>query len=336
MQPRSRSPGSARHASSSGPRSSDSPRPASTSRVLLARRGRRHRRARVVAAPTRAIAVRVTARAARPGSDADRAGGVVDAALGDRHRRRRARDRAARRRRRAGHGGARQRRAQRGAGRGPTPRTVTAVTDGRLFTRSPFPEATPPPSLLRASSSRVDEGEKRDGRRRCLSRPIAVAGHRRCSPPRAAVRWRWRDVSVDTEPVATRAPLPREPQRHHRGVAAQRRDPLPGDRCGPEPRLVGPLRRDQRRHHHDAAHARPGDRRGARDRARSPACSRCGRSRRTARRSHSHRRMPDGSDTYHPTSKDPTPLVIVRRGDPEPQVLVGARQRGARGVLALG
>ena len=30
---------------------------------------------------------------------------------------------------------------------------------------------------------------------------------------------------------------------------------------------------------------------------------------------------PDGFDTYHPTSKDPTPLVIVRRGDPEPQVL---------------
>ncbi len=31
--------------------------------------------------------------------------------------------------------------------------------------------------------------------------------------------------------------------------------------------------------------------------------------------------MPDGFDTYHPTSKDPTPLVIVRRDDPEPQVL---------------
>jgi DNA-binding beta-propeller fold protein YncE len=30
---------------------------------------------------------------------------------------------------------------------------------------------------------------------------------------------------------------------------------------------------------------------------------------------------PDGFDTYHPTSKDPTPLVIVRRDDPEPQVL---------------
>jgi hypothetical protein len=30
---------------------------------------------------------------------------------------------------------------------------------------------------------------------------------------------------------------------------------------------------------------------------------------------------PTGFDTYHPTSKDPTPLVIVRRGDPEPQVL---------------
>jgi hypothetical protein len=30
---------------------------------------------------------------------------------------------------------------------------------------------------------------------------------------------------------------------------------------------------------------------------------------------------PAGSDTYHPYSKDPTPLVIVRRGDPEPQVL---------------
>jgi hypothetical protein len=31
--------------------------------------------------------------------------------------------------------------------------------------------------------------------------------------------------------------------------------------------------------------------------------------------------MPDGFDTYHPPSKDPTPLVIVRRGDPSPQVL---------------
>jgi hypothetical protein len=30
---------------------------------------------------------------------------------------------------------------------------------------------------------------------------------------------------------------------------------------------------------------------------------------------------PTGFDTYHPRSKDPTPLVIVRRGDPEPQVL---------------
>ena len=30
---------------------------------------------------------------------------------------------------------------------------------------------------------------------------------------------------------------------------------------------------------------------------------------------------PEGFDTYHPTSKDPTPLVIVRRDDPEPQVL---------------
>ena len=30
---------------------------------------------------------------------------------------------------------------------------------------------------------------------------------------------------------------------------------------------------------------------------------------------------PSGFDTYHPTSKDPTPLVIVRRDDPEPQVL---------------
>ena len=30
---------------------------------------------------------------------------------------------------------------------------------------------------------------------------------------------------------------------------------------------------------------------------------------------------PPGSDTYHPAPKDPTPLVIVRRGTPEPQVL---------------
>jgi hypothetical protein len=30
---------------------------------------------------------------------------------------------------------------------------------------------------------------------------------------------------------------------------------------------------------------------------------------------------PAGYDTYHPTSKDPTPLVIVRRDRPEPQVL---------------
>jgi hypothetical protein len=30
---------------------------------------------------------------------------------------------------------------------------------------------------------------------------------------------------------------------------------------------------------------------------------------------------PTGFDTYHPYSKDPTPLVIVRRGEPEPQVL---------------
>jgi hypothetical protein len=30
---------------------------------------------------------------------------------------------------------------------------------------------------------------------------------------------------------------------------------------------------------------------------------------------------PEGFDTYHPTSKDPSPLVIVRRDDPEPQVL---------------
>lgn len=30
---------------------------------------------------------------------------------------------------------------------------------------------------------------------------------------------------------------------------------------------------------------------------------------------------PAGFDTYHPPSKDPTPLIIVRRDDPEPQVL---------------
>lgn len=30
---------------------------------------------------------------------------------------------------------------------------------------------------------------------------------------------------------------------------------------------------------------------------------------------------PPGSDTYHPAAKDPTPLVIVRRGTAEPQVL---------------
>ena len=30
---------------------------------------------------------------------------------------------------------------------------------------------------------------------------------------------------------------------------------------------------------------------------------------------------PAGADTYHPAAKDPTPLVIVRRDDPEPQVL---------------
>src|SRR5450432_359564 len=30
---------------------------------------------------------------------------------------------------------------------------------------------------------------------------------------------------------------------------------------------------------------------------------------------------PPGFDSYHPASKDPTPLVIVRRDDPEPQVL---------------
>ena len=31
--------------------------------------------------------------------------------------------------------------------------------------------------------------------------------------------------------------------------------------------------------------------------------------------------LPPGLDTYHPPTKDPSPLVIVRRGDPEPQVL---------------
>ena len=45
---------------------------------------------------------------------------------------------------------------------------------------------------------------------------------------------------------------------------AQRPRPLPGGGRGPEPRLVGALRRDQRRHLHDAAHARPGHRRRAR------------------------------------------------------------------------
>jgi hypothetical protein len=30
---------------------------------------------------------------------------------------------------------------------------------------------------------------------------------------------------------------------------------------------------------------------------------------------------PIGTDTYHPVAKDPTPLVIVRRGDPDPQRL---------------
>ena len=30
---------------------------------------------------------------------------------------------------------------------------------------------------------------------------------------------------------------------------------------------------------------------------------------------------PTGTDTYHPAAKDPTPIVIVRRDDPEPQVL---------------
>ncbi len=30
---------------------------------------------------------------------------------------------------------------------------------------------------------------------------------------------------------------------------------------------------------------------------------------------------PTGTDTYHPAAKDPTPLVIVRRGDPDPQRL---------------
>ncbi|HEU5306026.1 MAG TPA: hypothetical protein VFW97_01780 [Acidimicrobiia bacterium] len=32
-------------------------------------------------------------------------------------------------------------------------------------------------------------------------------------------------------------------------------------------------------------------------------------------------RPADGTDTYHPAPKDPSPLVIVRRGDPEPHVL---------------
>jgi hypothetical protein len=31
--------------------------------------------------------------------------------------------------------------------------------------------------------------------------------------------------------------------------------------------------------------------------------------------------LPPGLDTYHPPAKDPTPLVIVRRDDPEPRVL---------------
>jgi hypothetical protein len=30
---------------------------------------------------------------------------------------------------------------------------------------------------------------------------------------------------------------------------------------------------------------------------------------------------PDGTDTYHPAAKDPTPMVIVERDDPEPEVL---------------
>ncbi len=30
---------------------------------------------------------------------------------------------------------------------------------------------------------------------------------------------------------------------------------------------------------------------------------------------------PTGTDTYHPAAKDPTPLVIIRRGDPDPQRL---------------
>jgi hypothetical protein len=33
------------------------------------------------------------------------------------------------------------------------------------------------------------------------------------------------------------------------------------------------------------------------------------------------RPAPANTDTYHPTAKDPTQIVVVRRGDPEPQVL---------------
>ncbi len=43
--------------------------------------------------------------------------------------------------------------------------------------------------------------------------------------------------------------------------------------------------------------------------------------------------VPEGFDTYHPTSKDPTPLVIVRRDDPEPQVLSVPGNVEPEGVL---
>ena len=76
-----------------------------------------------------------------------------------------------------------------------------------------------------------------------------------------------------------------------------------------------------RRHHDDVAHARPGDRRRESTRRTMPGIF-------TVRTVSENGEMvaltpppPTGTDTYHPAAKDPTPLVIVRRGDPEPQRL---------------
>ena len=144
-----------------------------------------------------------------------------------------------------------------------------------------------------------------------------------------------RDVSIDTDHARPELLYLGSRNGDHRARAARGHVRFQEAGGGAEPRLVGALRGHQRRHR---------ARRCARS-TRRPATSSA---RRTVPgvftvrtvsedgvdgRADARRRRP-GSDTYHPAAKDPTPLVIVRRGDPEPQVLSVPGQRRAGGVLA--